>query len=112
DGAGGEGPDSPEASGLTGLDEDNGLEEADLDVVVTLEGVDLEAVDLDDFAVDVDVDLEVDVDIEDGPDGIDVAGLDDSLAAIDAEDADEEAAAGPARAGAGTRPQQSPARTP
>src|SRR5215831_1608191 len=101
DGTGGEGADSPEASGLTGLDEDNGLEEADLDVVVTLEGVDLEAVDLDDFAVDVDVDLEVDVDIEDGPDDIDVAELDDSLAEIESEDTDEEAAAGPEAAGAG-----------
>src|SRR5215831_11167087 len=101
DGTGSEGADSPEASGLTGLEEDNGLEEADLDVVVTLEGVDLEAVDLDDFAVDVDVDLEVDVDIEDGPDDIDVAELDDSLAEIESEDTDEEAAAGPEAAGAG-----------
>ena len=103
-GAGGGGPDSPEASDPTGPDRESGLEEADLDVVVTLEGVDLEAVDLDDFAVDVDVDLEVDVDIEDGPDDIDVAELDDSLAEIDAEDTEEEAAAGPEAAGAGEAP--------
>src|SRR5215469_16831868 len=104
DDAGGEGADSPEASGLTGLDEDSGLEEADLDVVVTLEGVDLEAVDLDDFAVDVDVDLEVDVDIENGPDDIDVAEIDDSLAEIEAEETDEEAAAGPEAPAAGEEP--------
>src|SRR5439155_6149991 len=67
-------------------------------VVVTLEGVeDLDAVDLDEFAVDVDVDvdLEVDVDIEEGPDDIDVAELDDSLTEIEAEDTEDEAAAGP-----------------
>ena len=59
------------AGEVTGLDEGGALEETDLDVVVTLEGVeDLDAVDLDEFAVDVDVDvdLEVDVDIEDVPD--------------------------------------------
>src|SRR5499427_7773622 len=104
DGAGGDGTDSPEASGPTGVDEDSGLEEADMDVVVTLEGVDLEAVDLDDFAVDVDVDLEVDVDIEEGPDDIDVAEIDDSLAEIEAEDTDEEAAASPEAAAAGEEP--------
>jgi RNA polymerase primary sigma factor len=78
--------------------EEGALEETDLDVVVTLEGVeDLDAVDLDEFAVDVDVDvdLEVDVDIEDGPDDIDVGELDDSLAEIEAEDTEDEAAAGP-----------------
>src|SRR5215475_2181806 len=104
DGAGGDETDSPEASGRTGVDEDSGPEEADMDVVVTLEGGDLEAVDLDDFAVDVDVDLEVEVDIEDGPDDIDVAEIDDSLAEIEAEDTDEEAAAGPEAAGAGEEP--------
>jgi len=104
DGTGSEGADTPEVPGLTGLDEDSGLKEADLDVVVTLEGVDLEAVDLDDFAVDVDVDLEVDVDIEDGAD-IDVAAIDASLAEIEAEDTDEEAAAGPEAAGAGEEPE-------
>jgi RNA polymerase primary sigma factor len=85
------------AGGATGLDEDANLEETDLDVVVTLEGVeDLDAVDLDEFAVDVDVDvdLEVDVDIEDTDGDIDVADLDDSLAEIEAEDAEDEAAAG------------------
>jgi RNA polymerase primary sigma factor len=106
DGAGGDGADGPEGSGLTGLEENGGLEEADLDVVVTLEGVDLEAVDLDDFAVDMDVDLEVDVDIEEGPDDIDVADIDESLAEIEAEDTDEEAAAGPEEAaGAGGGPE-------
>ena len=104
DGTGSEGGDTPEVPALTGLNEDSGLEEADLDVVVTLEGVDLEAVDLDDFAVDVDVDLEVDVDIEDGAD-IDVAAIDASLAEIEAEDTDEEAAAGPEAAGAGEEPE-------
>jgi len=79
-----------------GLDEDGALEETDLDVVVTLEGVeDLDAVDLDEFAVDVDVDvdLEVDVDIEEGDGDIDVADLDASLAEIEAEDTEDEAAA-------------------
>jgi RNA polymerase primary sigma factor len=104
DGAADDGTDSPEASGQGGVGEDSGLEEADIDVVVTLEGVDLEAVDLDDFAVDVDVDLEVDVDIEDGPDDIDVAELDESLAEIEAEDTDEEAAPSPEAAGAGEEP--------
>jgi len=105
DGAGDDVTDSPEASGQTGVDEDGGLEEADMDVVVTLEGVDLEAVDLDDFAVDVEVDLEVDVDIEEGPDDIDVAELDASLAEIEAEDTEEEAApGGPEAAGAGEEP--------
>jgi RNA polymerase primary sigma factor len=104
DGAGGDGTDRPEASGPAVVDEDSGLEEADMDVVVTLEGVDLEAVDLDDFAVDVDVDLEVDVDIEDGPEDIDVAELDESLAEIEAEDTDEEAAASPEAAGASEAP--------
>jgi RNA polymerase primary sigma factor len=86
------------AGEVAGLDEDASLEEDGLDVVVTLEGVeDLDAVDLDEFAVDVDVDvdLEVEVDIEDGPDDIDVAELDDSLVEIEAEDAEDEAAASP-----------------
>jgi len=86
------------AGEATGRDEDAGLEETDLDVVVTLEGVeDLDAVDLDEFAVDVDVDvdLEVEVDIEEGPDDIDVADLDESLAEIEVEDAEDEAAAAP-----------------
>jgi RNA polymerase primary sigma factor len=104
DGAGGDETDSPEASGRTGVDEDSGPEEADMDVVVTLEGVDLEAVDLDDFAVDVDVDLEVEVDIEDGPDDIDVAEIDDSLAEIEADDTDEAAAAGPEAPAASEEP--------
>jgi RNA polymerase primary sigma factor len=82
--------------GQAGPGEDARLEEDSLDVVVTLEGVeDLDAVDLDEFAVDVDVDLEVDVDIEDGADDIDEADLDDSLAEIEAEeDAEDEAAPG------------------
>jgi hypothetical protein len=73
------------AGEVTALDEDGTVAETDLDVVVTLEGVeDLDAVDLDAFAVDVDVDvdLEVDVDIEDVPD---VAEIDDSLAEIEAD---------------------------
>src|SRR5579859_8033144 len=99
------------AGAEAGPGEDAHMEEADLDVVVTLEGVeDPDAVDLDEFAVDVDVDLEVDVEIEDGPDDIDVADidvadidvadLDDSLAEIEAEqdeavpDADEPAGLG------------------
>jgi RNA polymerase primary sigma factor len=77
------------AAEAAGLDEDGSLEDDGLDVVVTLEGVELDAVDLEDFAVDVDVDLEVDVDIEDVPDDIDVADLDDSLAEIEAEDAED-----------------------
>jgi RNA polymerase primary sigma factor len=84
------------AGEVTGLGENAPLAETDLDVVVTLEGVeDLDAVDLEAFAVDVDVDvdLEVDVDIEDVPD-IDVAELDESLAEIEA-DTEEEAPAGP-----------------
>ena len=81
------------------------MEEAELDVVVTLEGVDLEAVDLDEFAVDVDVDLEVDVDIEEGPDDIDVAAIDESLAEIEAEDTEEEATASPEAPGAGQEPE-------
>jgi RNA polymerase primary sigma factor len=89
------------AGEVTGPDEDARLEEDGLDVVVTLEGVeDLDAVELDEFAVDVDVDvdLEVDVDIVDVPDDLDVADIDDSLAEIEAEDveeAEDEAAAGP-----------------
>ena len=86
------------AGEATGLQEDGALEETDLDVVVTLEGVeDLDAVDLEEFAVDVevDVDLEVDVDIEDVPDDIDVADIDDSLAEIEAEDTEDEAPASP-----------------
>src|SRR5215469_9726539 len=103
DGGGDDVTDSPEASGRTDVDGDSGLEEADMDVVVTLEGVDLEAVDLDDFAVDVDVDLEVDVDIEEGPDDIDVAAIDDSLAEIEAEEAEEtEEETGAAAEGAST----------
>jgi RNA polymerase primary sigma factor len=88
----------------SGPDEDASLEEDGLDVVVTLEGVELDAVDLDDFAVDVDVDLEVDVDIEDVPDDIDVADL-ESLAEIEAEGteeaevAEDEVPAGPETAG-------------
>jgi RNA polymerase primary sigma factor len=84
------------AGGAAGRGEDGAVAEADLDVVVTLEGVeDLDAVDLDEFAVDVDVDLEVDVDIEDVPD-IDVAELDASLAEIEVEveDTEDEAAPG------------------
>ncbi len=84
--------------GAAGADVDASLQKDGLDVVVTLEGVeDLDAVDLDEFAVDVDVDvdLEVDVDIEEVPDDIDVAALDDSLAEIEAEDTEDEAAASP-----------------
>jgi len=72
------------AGEAAGLDENASLEEDGLDVVVTLEGVeDLDAVDLDEFAVDVDVDvdLEVEVDIEEGPDDIDVAECQDTDAA-------------------------------
>ena len=94
-------------------DEDGGVAEADLDVVVTLEGVDLDAVDLDDFAVDVDVDLEVDVDIEEGPDDIDVAQIDDSLAEIEAEeDAEDEAAPAEEAAGPGDGPEAAAATGP
>ena len=75
--------------GAAGLEED-GPGEVDLDVVVTLEGAELDAVDLEDFAVDVDVDLEVDVKIEDVPD---VAEIDASLAEIEAEEPEDEAAA-------------------
>jgi len=75
--------------GAAGLEED-GPGEVDLDVVVTLEGAELDAVDLEDFAVDVDVDLEVDVNIEDVPD---VAEIDASLAEIEAEEPEDEAAA-------------------
>jgi RNA polymerase primary sigma factor len=85
------------AGEVAGLEGDAALEETDVDVVVTLEGVeDLDAVDLDAFAVDVDVDvdLEVDVDIEGVPD-IDVAEIDDSLAEIEAEDTEEETVATP-----------------
>ena len=86
------------AGEVTGPDEGGAPEVTDLDVVVTLEGVeDLDAVDLDEFAVDVDVDvdLEVDVEIGDVPDDIDVAEIDDSLAEIEAEDTEEEAVAAP-----------------
>src|SRR5215510_12667682 len=71
DGTGGDGADAPEGSDLTGLDAEGGPEEAD---------------------------LEVEVDIEEGPDDIDVADIDESLAEIEAEDTDEEAAAGPEEA--------------
>jgi RNA polymerase primary sigma factor len=64
------------------------LEEADLDVVVALEGPDAE--DLDEFAVDVDVDLDIDVAEIDVAE-IDVAEIEESLAEIEAEDAEEEA---------------------
>jgi RNA polymerase primary sigma factor len=112
--------------GLADLEEEGGLEEADLDVVVPLEGVDLEAEDLEEL--DVDVDLEVDVDIEAGVD-IDVAEIDDSLAEIETEDtetedAEDEAVAAPDGAATGeaaeaadvpgpvaTGEQPSPART-
>jgi RNA polymerase primary sigma factor len=91
---GAEGEPEDAAVAQDGAGEDGTVAEADLDVVVTLEGVeDLDAVDLDEFAVDVDVDLEVDVDIEDVPE-IDVAELDDSLAEIEAEDTEDEAAPG------------------
>ena len=76
--------------GVADLNEEGSLEEADLDVVVTLEGVDLEAEELDEFAEDADADLEVDVDIEDGED-IDAAEIDDSLAEIEAGEGDDEA---------------------
>jgi RNA polymerase primary sigma factor len=92
DGPGGEGPAAAAwedgADGLAALDEDASLDDADLDVVVALEGVDLDPVDLEDLEVD----LEVDVDIEDGPDDIEVAELEDPLAEI--EDAEDEAAPG------------------
>jgi RNA polymerase primary sigma factor len=80
----------PDVTGLepAGLDEDGGLEEADLDVVVALEGPDAE--DLDEFAVDVDVDLDIDVAEIDVAE-IDVAEIEESLAEIEAEDAEEEA---------------------
>ncbi len=104
------------AGEATGLDGDANVAETDLDVVVTLEGVeDLDAVDLDEFAVDVevDVDLEVDVDIEDGPDDIDAAELDDSLAEIEAEDTEDEAAAAPDEAaGPGEGPEATAAAGP
>jgi RNA polymerase primary sigma factor len=119
----GTGSDAPEATeqdagglGLAGLDEDGGLEEPDLDVVVSLEGVDLDAVDLDEFAVDVDADLEVDVeavvDIEGGAGDIDAADIDASLAEIEETDdeappADEAAAGGEAET-AGAASQAAP----
>jgi RNA polymerase primary sigma factor len=71
---------------LAELGEEGSLEEADLDVVVGLEGVELDAEDLDEFAG-------VDLDVEDGPDDIDVAELDNSLAEIEAEEAEDEAEA-------------------
>ncbi len=103
------------AGEAAGSDEDARLEETDLDVVVTLEGVeDLDAVDLDEFAVevDVDVDLEVDVDIEDGPDDIDVADIDVSLAEIEAEDTEDEAAAPDEAAGPADAPEAATAAVP
>jgi RNA polymerase primary sigma factor len=100
------------AGEVTG-DEDGAVAETDVDVVVTLEGVeDLDAVDLDAFAVDVDVDvdLEVDVDIEDVPD---VAEIDDSLAEIEAEDTEDEAPATPDEAaGPGDAPEAATAASP
>jgi RNA polymerase primary sigma factor len=75
--------------GLAGLDEDGGLEEADLDVVVALEGPDAE--DLDEFAGDVDADLDIDVAEIDVAE-IDVAEIDESLAEIEAEEEAEPAA--------------------
>jgi RNA polymerase primary sigma factor len=87
--------------GLADLDEEGGLEEADLDVVVSLEGVDVDAEELDEFAEDVDVDLEVEVDIEDVPDDIDVAEIDDSLAEIEAEETEDEAVSAPDEVSAG-----------
>jgi RNA polymerase primary sigma factor len=104
---------APEATGENAvLDGDGGTEEADLDVVVTLEGVDLDAVDLEDFAVEVDVDLEVDVDIEDVPDDIDVADIDDSLAEIEAEDTEDEAAPAEEAAGPADGPEATVAVSP
>src|SRR5215469_2401167 len=108
-GAAGKGPSGetgePGATGLElgDLDEEGSLEEADLDVVVTLEGVELDAEDLDEFAEeDVDVDLDVDVDIEEGAE-IDAAEIDESLAEIETEDAEEaEEEAVPSADGAGT----------
>jgi RNA polymerase primary sigma factor len=102
------------AGEVTALDEVGTVAETDLDVVVTLEGVeDLDAVDLDAFAVDVDVDvdLEVDVDIEDVPD---VAEIDDSLAEIEAEDTEDEAPASPdeAPASPGDAPEAAVAASP
>ncbi len=98
---------APEATGEDAVPEQDARPEQDgLDVVVTLEGVDLDAVDLDEFAVEVDVDLEVDVDIEAGPDDIDVAALDASLAEIEAdEDAEDEAAPAGEAAGPGDGPE-------
>jgi RNA polymerase primary sigma factor len=105
-GAAGKGPSGktggPDGTGLglADLDEEGSLEEADLEVVVTLEGVELDAEDLDEFAEeDVEVDLEVDVDIEDGAE-IDAAEIDESLAEIETEDAEDEA--GPSADGAST----------
>src|SRR5215472_14062986 len=99
-GAAGKGP-----SGETGEPGATGLELGDLDVVVTLEGVELDAEDLDEFAEeDVDVDLDVDVDIEEGAE-IDAAEIDESLAEIETEDGEEpEAASAAAPAAAGEQP--------
>ncbi len=108
-GAAGEGPSGetgePGATGLgvADLDEEGSVEEADLDVVVTLEGVELDAEDLDEFAEeDVDVDLEVDVDIADVAEDIDAAEIEESLAEIETGDAEDAEEAVPVADGAGT----------
>ena len=110
-GAAGKGPSGetggPDGTGLglADLDEEGSLEEADLDVVVTLEGVELDAEELDEFAEeDVEVDLEVDVDIEDGAE-IGAAEIDESLAEIETEDAEDEAGPGADAASTGEEPE-------
>jgi RNA polymerase primary sigma factor len=118
-GAAGKGPSGetgePGATGpgLADLDEEGSLEEADLDVVVTLEGVELDAEDLDEFAEeDVDVDLEVDVDIEEVAEDIDAAEIDESLAEIETEDAEDEAAPSTDGASTGEEPEAATAAAP
>jgi RNA polymerase primary sigma factor len=99
-GPGAAGPDTDQtARGTSGPDSEPALAEADLDEGAVPEGVDLDTVDLDEFAVDVEMDVDVEVDIDEESDDIDTADLEDSLSEIELEDAeeDEEAASdGPA----------------
>jgi RNA polymerase primary sigma factor len=71
---------------MADLDTDGGLGGPDMDEAVGIE--DLEAVDLEEFSVDVDID-DVDVDIDDSAAGIDEGALDGAIAEIELEDSDD-----------------------
>ncbi len=60
----------------------------------SIDGVELDAVDLDDFSVEVDVDIDVGVDIDGESEGIEEEDLDGSLPDLELDEADEDTVAG------------------